>query len=115
MPGTAESQLLAKGVVLGAANTFAEGEGGRSERARRQPLAAALGQKGLLAKLLRRKVLRKARLAAGNGSQIAVIMPQPPSLPEPMVDAKSEVLSPKRYVHYATSTVLGGCGTFPPA
>jgi len=49
------------------------------ERRRRHPLAAALGQNGRLGKLLRGKTLRRARLvadlAAGNGLQIAVIMP----------------------------------------
>jgi hypothetical protein len=49
-------------------------------RERRQPLAAALGQKGLLGralleKRLRGRVSRTAQLAADNGLQIAVIMP----------------------------------------
>jgi hypothetical protein len=54
-------------------------------RERRQPLAAALGQKGLLGrallekplleKRLRGEVSRTVQLAADNGLQIAVIMP----------------------------------------
>jgi hypothetical protein len=74
-PALPSPQLVPKRVVQ-QSRQFAEANAAfASCRQRRQPLAAALGQKGRLEKLSLIKSLRGSMRAAGNGSLIAVIMP----------------------------------------
>jgi hypothetical protein len=76
LPGTTESQLVCKREVQ-PADKFAlrRNAACRITKQRRQPLAAALAQKGLFGTHLRGKVSRRSRLSADNGLQIAAIMP----------------------------------------